>query len=192
MHTIVLEGRQCALGKMQEEYLLMHTGHLNDPEVNQFLFSRPPFTIDQQREWLRERKREGDQVLAVLVRESKESMEQFTFIGVMDLRNINRKERTARSGSVIGDKRYWRRGIAREARLMQLKMAFDDLKLAWIHSRTIRPNIRSQRLLESTGYELIEVYPQARLVGGVLHDELRYRVSRALWLPYWNRYCEQV
>lgn len=192
MHLIIMEGRRCALGEMLEGYLPLHTEYLNDPEVNRFILSRPPFTIAQQREWLRERRMAGDQVLAVLVRDPEDSIGQFVFVGVMDLRNMDRKEGTAHSASVIGDKRYWRRGIAREARLMQLKIAFDDHGLNWIYSETVRSNVRSQRLLESTGYGLIDVRPQARLVEEVLHDELHYRVSRALWLPHWNRYCEQV
>ncbi len=192
MHKIVMEGRRCALGEMIEEYLPMHTNYMNDPEVNRFIHSRPPFTVEKQREWLRQGKRVGDQVLAILVSKPKDSIERFTFVGVVDLHNIDPKERTANSGSVIGNKRYWRRGIAREAKLMQLKIAFDDLKLNWIYSRTIRPNVSSQRLLESSGYKLFDVCPEARLVDGVLHDELYYRVSCALWLPYWNRYCEQV
>lgn len=192
MHIIVMEGHRCALGVMLEEYLPLQTDYLNDPEVNRFIRSRPPFTIEQQRKWLRERKRVRDQVLAILAREAEGSRHQFTFIGIMDLHGIDRQKRTAHSGSVIGNKRYWRKGIAREARLMQLKIAFDELGLSWIYRETVRPNIRSQLLLESTGYEMFEVRPQTRLVEGVLHDELYYRVSRALWLPYWNRYCKQA
>lgn len=188
--SIIMRGRSCVLGDMQEEYLSLHTTYLNDPEVNRYLLSRPPFTIDQQRKWLEGRRRAGDQVLAVFVPESREGDEQLIFIGVMDLRGVDRSRKTASSGSVIGDKRYWGRGIAREARLMQLKLAFDTLGLEQIFSTTVRPNVRSQRLLESTGYQLIACHPKTRLVDGFFHDELVYRVSRSLWLPHWVCYPE--
>ena len=190
MHKVIMEGRRCAVGEMQEEYLAIHTDYLNDPKVNRFILSRPPFTIEQQRQWLQSRRRAGDQVLAVLVHRTEDDAGQLSFVGVIDLR-IDREKRTAESASVIGDKRYWRKGIAREARLMQLKLAFDNLGLRWIFSKTIRPNLSSQRLLESTGYQRIGVRPKARLVEGQLHDEFLYRVSRTLWLPNWKRYCEE-
>lgn len=188
MHKVIIEGRRCTLAEMQTQYLPIHTTYMNDPEVNRFILSRPPFTICQQHKWLRQRRRVGDQVLAVLVREYIENSERLVFVGVMDLRNIDSETRTAFTGSVIGNKHYWRKGIAREARIMQLKLAFDEMKLKWIYSKTIRPNVRSRRLLESTGYRLIKIFPKVRLVEGILHDELLYRVTRSRWLTHWDQY----
>lgn len=190
MHRVVMEGCLSVLAEMQEEYLPVHTNYFNDPEVNRFILSRPPFTISQQREWLYQRRSQGDQIFAVLARELIGKVENLIFIGVMDLREIDFKKSIAYSGSVIGNKHYWGRGIAREARLMQLKIAFDELELEWVYSKTIRPNIRGQHLLESTGYQLVNVFSENRLLEGVLYDELLYRVSREIWLPLWNRYCE--
>lgn len=186
-----MEGRLCLLSEMRQKYLTIHTSYLNDPDVNRFILSRPPFTVGQQRKWLRERKKVGEQVLAVLVREPVRNSARIIYVGIMDLRDIDTEKQIAYSGSVIGNKHYWRRGIAREARLMQLKIAFDDLGLKGIYSKTVRPNTRSQRLLESTGYSLVKIIPAARLVEGVLHDELLYFVSRKLWLPLWNQYCRE-
>lgn len=191
MQKIIMEGHYCVLAEMREKYLADHTIYMNDPEVNRFILSRPPFTLSQQRKWLRERRKAGDQILAVLVRNPSES-EQLIFLGVMELRDIDLKNCTALSGSVIGNKRYWRKGIAREARLMQLKLAFDNLSIKWVYSKTIRPNARGQRLLESTGYRLIKTIPEARQIEGVKYDELLYRVSRTHWFPLWNQYCRTL
>lgn len=188
MKKNIMEGRNCLLAEMQLKYLPIHTSFLNDPEVNRFILSRPPFTVHQQYKWLQERKKAGDQILAILVREQIKNSKHLVFIGVMDLRDIDTKKQVAYSGSVIGNKRYWQRGIAREARLMQLKIAFDQLGLKYVYSKTIRQNVRSQRLLESTGYRLIKIFRKARCVEGVLCDEFLYRVSRTLWLPHWNQY----
>ena len=135
-----------------------------------------------------ERKKAGDQVVAILVHERLENSGKIVFVGVMDLRGLDSKSRTVYSASVIGDKRYWGKGIAHEARLMQLKIAFDDIGLDRVYSRIIRPNVRSQHMLENTGYRLIGVLPEARLVEGVWYDELVYCVSRPLWFPYWNQH----
>lgn len=175
---------------MRDEYLTTHTNYLNDPGVNQFIYSRPPFTVNQQREWFKERTEQGDYILAVSARDIVESCEKFVFIGVMDLRDINHAEHTAYSGAVLGDKHRWGKGFAHEAKLMQLKLAFDKLGLKRIYSKTIRPNVRGQHFLENTGYMLIDIFPNARLLDGVRCDEFLYCVSRKLWLPYWNDYYE--
>lgn len=192
MHTILVERSRCILGEMKEEYLPAHTGYLNDPEVNRFIFSRPPFTIEQQRKWLLERRRAGDQILAVLVHQPTETAEESIFVGVVQLRDIDLGKRIAHSGIVIGNKHYWGKGIARMARLIQLKLAFDELCLDWVYSETVRPNIRSQRFLENTGYELYNVSRKARIVEGVWCDEFHYRISRLRWLLYWRRMVEKT
>ena len=187
MHAIIREGRRCVLAHMQEEYLGLHTDYMNDPEVNKFITSRPPFHVEQQREWFKKHQEMGNYVFAVLARDGKDD-NGLIFIGVMDFRDVDRSKWTAHSASVIGNKLYWRRGIAREARLLQLKIGFDELGFAYIYSETVGLNVRSQRLLESTGYELIGVRQGIRMVEGTMHDELLYRVSRIQWLPHWERY----
>lgn len=154
---------------------------MNDPEVNRFILTRPPFTVNQQRKWLRERRKAGDQILAILVPDAINS-EYLSFVGVTELRDFNQEKRSALSGSVIGDKSFWKKGIAREARLMQLGLAFNEFGLRWVYSKTISPNLRSQRLLESTGYRLMKVVPRSREVEGQRYNELHYRVSRSGWL----------
>ena len=188
MSKVIMQGTRCTLTEMKETYLPEHTAYMNDPEVNRFILSRPPFTLNQQRTWLRGRRKNGDHIHAILVRSETKKSESLRYIGLMELGHINARKQSAISASVIGNRDYWRKGIAREARLMQLKFAFDTLRLRWVYSKTVRPNVRSQRLLESTGYHVIKVLSAARLVNGIMEDEIVYRVSRSAWLPIWNQY----
>ncbi len=65
-HEIIASGKRCALGNMLEAYLPAHVEYLNDPEVNRFIATRPPFSIEQQRAWLRDRTVAGDKIYALL------------------------------------------------------------------------------------------------------------------------------
>lgn len=188
MHKIIMEGQNCMLAEMQELYLPLHVQHLNDPDVHRFISSRPPFTIDQQHCWLKKHRESGGFSFAILAEDRDAT--GLIFIGLMDFRCVDYHDCSAYSASVIGNKRYWNRGIAREARLMQLKIGFDHIGLCHVYSKTVSANVRSQRLLESTGYRMIDIRPKARMIDGVPHDELLYYASRMSWLPYWNHYCE--
>ena len=191
MHKIIARGRLCVLADMQNEYLPKHTEGMNDPEVHRFILSRPPFTVARQEEWLQKMKDTGQYIFAILV-SSDTSPEDLFFVGVMELSQVDLKKRSALSGSVISDKAYWKRGIAREARLLQLDFAFNEIGLKFVYSKTMEPNVRSQRLLESTGYRLTGRLPKVRELDGILCDELHYRVSRTGWMKAKKQYISSL
>ena len=187
-HEVIATGKRCAFGNMIETYLPRHVEYLKDPEVNRFIATRPPFSIEQQQAWLKDRIAAGDKIYALLAPNEEGKL---VYVGTMGLTKFNNERTTAESGSFIGDKRYWGHGIAREARFLQLRIAFEDMGLESVSSVTIQPNLRSQRLLESTGYKLIETRPGARTIDGVTYDELLYKVTRASWQEALKKYLEK-
>ncbi len=180
---IIKEGRRVLLATMEEDYLPLHVKYLNDPQVNRYIASRPPFSLEQQREWLAGKQAAQDLVHAILLKDAIPA-----FIGVMELGSIDRTTGTAISASIIGARSLWGQGIAREARLMQLHIAFRELGLIAVLSKTVRPNVRSRRFLESVGYEIYHVAQDARTIEGTPQDELWYCVTPERWLPHWERY----
>lgn len=175
-----LMGHRCALGPLQEEQLPPHVGYLNDPEVHRFLRIRPPFSLDQQSSWLnRMRLSETDFVAGIYTKDPEN--DSVTFVGVNGLHNIDLVDQTAWSGTVIGDKRYWGHGIARESKLLQLGHAFNVLKLRWVWSSAVRENHRSRRFLRKAGYIQLGTHPQSRLIEGAYCDELLLGISREKW-----------
>ncbi len=183
MTKIILQGSICALAEMTEDYLPQHVNFLRNPQVIRYVRIRLPITLESQRTWLEQmRTSRADLVFAVLVQpESK-------FVGVVGLHEIDHFDRTARGGAIIGDRQYWGRGIATEARFLQLKFAFEVLRLRWVWGSTIRPNKRSQRLLARTGYVQVGIRPRCRRVGNVFEDELLYAVSPAQWRKAYREY----
>lgn len=178
-------GRTCALGQMTEAYLETHVRFLQDPEVTRYLRIRETATVERQRTWVRRTLGSpSHELLAIFA-----TGEGDRFVGLAQLREIDRVDGTAHSGMLIGDRGYWGRGIATEAKLLQLRHAFDDIGLRWIYSRTVSCNLRAQRFLEGTGYREQGLRPQSRLIDGVYHDEILYGVSRETWEPFWNIHC---
>lgn len=183
MGDYIAVGRVCALGEMSESYLEAHVEFLKDKEVTRYLRIRNNANIEQQRKWLRETLRsQNDELLAVFAKENTRDI----FIGLLQLREIDRIDGTAHVGMMIGDKRYWGRGVGGEAGLLQLKHAFDDLGLRWVYGRTASSNLRTQRLLEKVGYKKQGLRPSCRLIDGVYEDELLYGVCRKTWQPIWD------
>lgn len=186
MSTILIAGRHCALAPMCEEYLEAHVRFLNDPLVNKYLRIRgDALGIDSQRAWLQKTlASRSDQLLAVLASGESEG----AFIGTVHLRDIDSNDGIAHGGMMIGNRCFWGRGVATEARLMHLKIAFDQLHLRWVYGRTVACNHRARKLLQSTGYSLQGTRPQSRLVEGVYWDELLFGVSREMWEIVWRRH----
>ncbi len=184
---ILIEGNLCVLQDMREEYLPRHVEFQNDPLVHRYLIRRPPFALEEQRAWLNRMKDSvADNVLAILAKDS--SSNSPVFVGVMGLHDINSALRTAKSGTIIGDKRYWGRGIGTEAKFLQLKYAFTELNLSWVSSSIAAGNLRSLGFLRNTGYRKVGVNPRARLIDGEYLDEIIMRVSRGVWERRWNDY----
>ncbi len=187
MSSDFADGRQCVLVPMSEQYLEAHVRFLNDPDVSRYLRLRPAArALECQRTWLKKvLASERDQLLAILAKESHNA-----FIGVVHLREIDHVDKIAHGGMVVGNKQFWGKGVGREARLLQLKGAFDTLDLRWVYGRTVRCNRRARTLMEKTGYRLQGVRPAGRLVDGVYEDELLYGVCRETWEVVWKKYLD--
>lgn len=182
--NIIVEGNLCALTEMDERHLPQHVAFLNDPEVSQFLRTRPPITLAHQTTWLKKMQQDpSSKVFAVF---AKEAGDTFKFVGVIDFHHMDPITQETSSGTVIGEKTYWKKGIATEARVLQLHYGFSKLGIEWARSRTIAPNIASQRLLEGIGYQLVETKPGARIVDGVPQDELIYKLTKADFYLKWG------
>lgn len=74
-------------------------------------------------------------------------------IGMMGLMSLDFKNKKAEAGYWIG-KNYWGKGIAKEALVMLLKYAFNDLKLERVYAKVYSENMSSQKLLEKCNFKL--------------------------------------
>ena len=74
---------------------------------------------------------------------------------------------------------YWGQGLATEAAREALRYAFDVVGLASVVSFTVPANVRSLRVMERIGMQMVGEFEHPRLpVGHVLRRHLLYRVSK--------------
>ena len=182
---VFLQGRKVILRPMNRETdLKLCTKYINDPEVRQYLTSVVPWTIEAEGKWFDylANKPENDIVLAI------EDIETGKYLGSMGLHGINWKDRTATTGALIGDKKYWGRGYGTDAKMILLDYAFNTLGLRKILSAVIDFNRRSLQYSLHCGYKVEGVRKKQLFRNGQYRDEILLGLFKNDWLPIWKRY----
>lgn len=78
------------------------------------------------------------------------------YVGNIYLTNIN--DRNAEYHIFIGDKKYWGKGVAREASIQILKYAFGDLKLSKVYLKVRQDNVKAIKLYDNLGFSKVSEY----------------------------------
>ncbi len=104
-----------------------------------------------------------------------ELKENKKIIGIIGLTNINYNNKNAEIGYWLG-KKYWGKGIMKEAIKLILKFGFKKLKLVRIYARVMHPNIASAKLLEKSGFKYEGRMRKTTLKKGKWMDDLKYSI----------------
>ena len=131
----------------------------NDPEVFKFTGNtyKHEITIDNELEWIRKViANTNDYRCAILVDE--------VYVGNIYLTDIN--DGNAHYHIFIGDKKYWGKGIAKQASLLILEYAFNVLKLDEVYLRVRKENISAYHLYLNLGFS--EIFSEEQWIGMVI------------------------
>ncbi|HXF49507.1 MAG TPA: GNAT family protein [Verrucomicrobiae bacterium] len=155
---------------------------INDPEVNQYLLVYFPVTEKKEEEWFdRMANNPNEIILGIETLDGK-------LIGNMALVHINAKDRTASTGALIGEKKYWGKGYGTDAKMTLLNYAFNTLNLRKINSSVYAFNKRSLQYNLKCGYKVEGVRKKQIFRNGKYHDEILIAVFKEDWLPIWKKY----
>ena len=158
----------------------------NDPEVSRFLTSTRPFTLTDEESWVEGLgKRKEDVVLAIEVING-------PFIGTMGLHGISWTNRTATTGTCIGEKEHQGKGYGTDAKMILLDYAFNTLNLRKINSSAIAYNGRSIGFNTKCGYKEEGRRKQEIFRDGEYHDKVLLAVFKEDWLPLWEEYKKDL
>ena len=155
---------------------------LNDPEIIKFLGRYMPITLDQEIEHLDKLYRDDRKL--VLGIETKDG----ELIGVMGLHGIDYVSRVATTGSFIGERRLWGKGLGTEAKMLFLNYAFNALNLRKICSEVWSFNGRSINYSKKCGYQEEGKQCRHHFHNGVYWDIVLLAVFREDWLPLWEEF----
>ena len=180
---IFLKGNKVILRPLRKETDLEHTTRwINDPEVNVFLSFFMPMSHQEESEFFDNLpKRKEDIVFAIDTHDGE-------FIGLMGIHRINWKDRTATTGAVIGEKKYWGKGYGTDAKMILLDYAFNTLNLRKICSSVIAYNKRSLQYNLHCGYKVEGIRRKQFFRKGKYWDEVELGLFKNEWLPYWKKY----
>jgi RimJ/RimL family protein N-acetyltransferase len=157
-----------------------HVRWLNDPEVSRFIHAR-------------NKVHDPDTVRDYVA--SHDNVDTF-LLGIFDLRDgtyigNHRIERdpyncTCALGALIGDKRYWRRGVLTETRAAVLDLVFSRLDGHKAWANVVARNIAVVASYQNLGFRCEGILREHRLVEGRHVDVVQFGMVRDEWIKRRN------
>jgi [ribosomal protein S5]-alanine N-acetyltransferase len=143
-----------------------YAGWLNDPEVNKFL-STKQVTLKELEDYIEE-KFVSDACLffGIFLKDGDEH------IGNVKLEPIDSIKNETTMGIMIGQKKYWGKGIGEEVVNLLFDFAVKKLGIKKMKLGVVSENLAAIRLYEKCGFKIVKVDSQAVNSGGLLHDQV--------------------
>lgn len=180
---IFLKGKRIILRPMNKETDLKKCLiWVNDPEVTFFLSMIYPIDKIAEEKWFDNLSNNKNNIALAIETLKGE------FIGTMGLHDINWQNRTATTGALIGEKKYWGKGYGTEAKMLMLNYAFNTLNLRKINSLVISYNQRSLRYSLHCGYEIEGRKKKEIYKNGRYWDLIQLGLFKNQWLKIWKKY----
>lgn len=177
-------GSAVYLRPVLREDLANLTRWINDPEVTQNLTTVFPKSPEDEDKWFEglQEKQGVDVVFTIALKEGDRQ------IGIMGLHGINTVNRTATTGSFIGEKEDRGKGYGAEAKMLLLHYAFQTLNLRKINSVVYATNTASRRCLKKCGYKGEGVQEKQIYRNGEYVDLIIMGVFKEKFLHIWKKY----
>lgn len=174
MYGPVLQGELVRLRPPKPEDVPEMITWFEDMEVTRFILLRHPPSTEMEKEWLDKMARSPDDVIWLI--EHKEQA-----VGITAIHLIDWKNGSASTGTVIGDKKVWGKGLARELMQLRARYAFMELPLRKLKSGYIAGNEASGRAQAAAGYQEIGRRREEVFAGGRWLDMILTEVLREDW-----------
>lgn len=146
-----------------------------DMEVTQTLLITSPPSLDQEKEWLDRMARDPNELVWVIEYEGRA-------VGDTAIHAINWRDGVGNTGTVIGDKGVWGKGLGREVMQLRARYAFTQLPLRKLKSGYLDGNEASARAQAAAGYREVGRHRQEHFSGGRYLDLVVTELLRDDWL----------
>lgn len=150
--------------------------------MTQFLKHEPPLHEAAEERWFSELGKDPGNVAFGI-----ETLEG-EYIGNIGLHRINFEWGTGASGTFIGAKEHWGKGLGTDAKMLLLDYAFHFRHLRRVTSRVYEFNERSLNCQLTCGYQREGVMRKEIRKRGRLWDIVLLGVLKEEWEPVWERY----
>ena len=175
MYGPVIQGKLIRLRPPKPEDAEVMIGWFEDLEATRFLQLRNPPSIEMEKEWLESTGKDPNSVIWVVEADG-------SAVGTTGIREIDWKNGFGTTGTLIGDKTQWKKGIGREAMQLRARYAFTVMPLRKLKSSYFDGNVASGRAQAAVGYREVGRFHADRYVDGRWVDEIITELLREDWL----------
>ena len=174
MYGPVIDGKLLRLRPPRADDAPTMVTWFEDPEVSHFLLVRNPPSLEQEKEWLEGRAKDPDSITWVIEVDGKA-------VGTTGIQMIDWKNGFGTTGTIIGDKDQWGKGIGRELMQLRAEYLFMQTPLRKLKSSYIDGNEASARAQAACGYVEVGRWRKDRFVDGVWRDVVVTELLREDW-----------
>jgi RimJ/RimL family protein N-acetyltransferase len=174
MYGPVIEGKVVRLRPPRPEDAAAMVTWFEDLEVTRFLKLRNPPSIELEKEFLDRMARDPDAIFWVVEFEGRA-------VGGTSIVRIDWRNGFGTTGTVIGDKAVWGKGLGRELMQLRARYAFTHTPLRKLKSAYLDGNHASARAQKAAGYKEIGRWTADRFIDGKWHDEVLTELLREDW-----------
>ena len=177
MYGPVIQGTQFKLRPPRIEEAEVMITWLEDMEVTSRLGRTFPPSLEGEREWLKQMAEDRNQIFWVIEYEGRP-------VGTTGIHAIDWANQHGTTGTLIGDKTAWGKGIAREMMRLRADFAFTQLPLRKLNSGYLEGNEASRRAQLSAGYREAGRLHQETFRDGRWLDTILTELLRDDWERY--------
>ena len=175
MYGPVIQGKLVRLRPPHADEAAQMTTWFEDLEVTRFIKLRHPPSVETEKEFLDRMARDADSVFWAVEHGG-------SLVGGTSIVNIDWKNGFGTTGTVIGDKSAWGKGLARELMQLRAAYAFTQLPLRKLKSGYLEGNVASARAQKAAGYREVGRWHKDRFVDGEWCDHILTEILQEDWL----------
>ncbi|HEX3508022.1 MAG TPA: GNAT family protein [Candidatus Dormibacteraeota bacterium] len=174
MYGPVIEGKLVSLRPPKPEDAAVMITWFEDLEITRFILLRFPPSIGQEIEWLDRMAKSPDDIFWVVEKDGRA-------VGATAIHEIDWKNGSGKTGTTIGDRSLWGKGIGREVMRLRCSFAFTQLPLRKLKSAYFDGNEASARAQAAAGYREVGRYRADQFIDGQWVDQVVTEVLREDW-----------
>lgn len=177
---MLLKGHRIYLDALRQEDMPTMAKWMNNFELTYHLWTGAvrPQALEQEQEWFASNEKQRDKYLDFAIR----TLTNEHFIGHINLRNYNNRNRTAALSILVGDTTLHGQGYGTEALQILTHYAFTEVNINRLELTVSDFNVAGIRCYEKCGFQHEGRKREAMFRDGRYHDTLLMAILREDWL----------
>ncbi|HXN92736.1 MAG TPA: GNAT family protein [Candidatus Sulfotelmatobacter sp.] len=170
----IIQGNLVRLRPPRTEEATAMATWFEDLEVTRFIKLRNPPSVEAEKEFLERMSRDPDAVFWAVEHDGK-------LVGGTSIVRIDWKDGHGTTGTLLGDKTAWGKGLARELMQLRADYAFTQLPLRKLKSGYLEGNVASAKAQTAAGYREVGRWHGDKFIDGKWTDHVLTELMREDW-----------